>query len=420
MTEIKGFHSSKGIGASYKGIVILGGKRTPFGAFMKTLARVNPIDLGIAAARAAIESCGIKGTDIDQVIFANVAQSGTDAYYLARHIGLYSGVPVDRPALMVQRICGSGFETIIHAAEQICLGKADIVLAGGTENMSLNPTAAYGLRMGHDMGNPRFVDTLTEELLDPSCGITMGLTAENLAEKYGITREETDRFAFQSQENYKKAKAAGFFNDEIIPLTSCKLEMPPFAPRKITLPKGVEILKEDEHPRETTLEKLAKLSPVFKKDGVQSAGNSSGIVDGACAVIVASEEAAKKLGVHPIGRLLASSSVGVPPEIMGIGPSPVIHRVLEIDGKSLPDVDYFEINEAFGAQCLSVIKDSALDPDRVNVNGGSIAIGHPLAATGTRLTLTLLRQINKYGKKIGIASACIGGGQGTALLLEKI
>jgi len=420
MTGIKGFHSSTGIGALYDGIVILGGKRTPFGDFTKTLARVNPIDLGIAASRAAMESIGIKGTDIDQVIFANVAQSGPDAYYFARHVGLYCGVPIERPALMVQRICGSGFETIIQAAEQIANGKADIVLAGGAENMSLNPVAAYGLRMGHDMGNTGFIDTLTEELIDPAVGITMGQTAENLAEKYAITREETDKFAIQSQSNYKKAKSEGFFNDEITPLKSCQFDMGSLKPRKIKLPKGIDELKDDEHPRETTLEKLAKLPTVFRKDGVQTAGNSSGIVDGACSVIVASESAAKKLGIQPIGRLLASASAGVPPEIMGIGPAPAIRLLFEHSGHALSEIDYFDINEAFGAQCLAVQKEVGFNPDRLNVNGGAIAIGHPLAATGTRLTLTLLRQLNRSNTKLGIAGACIGGGQGTVLLVHAV
>lgn len=417
--NVKGFHSSRGIGAVYSGIVILGGKRTPFGDFTKTLSRINPVELGILASRAAIESCGIKGEDIDQVIFGNVAQSGPDAYYLVRHIGLYSGVPVDRPALLVNRICGSGFETIIHAAEQIYLGKADVVLTGGTENMSLNPTAAYGLRMGHDMGQPGLVDTLYEELYDPACGFYMGETAENLAQKYNITREEVDRFAFQGQQNYSRAKAAGFFDDEIVPVRSCTFERESLKPRKLKLPRGVEELRCDEHPRETTMEKMAKLGPVFKKDGVHTAANCSGIVDGAAAVIVASEEAARRLGIKPIGRLLASASVGVPPEIMGIGPAPAIKNIIDISGKSLAEIDYFEINEAFGAQCLAVVKEAGLDLGRVNVNGGAIAMGHPLAATGTRLTLTMLRQFGATNKNLGIASACIGGGQGTAILVER-
>ncbi|MCP4152118.1 MAG: acetyl-CoA C-acyltransferase, partial [bacterium] len=314
MIELNGFFSPEGIGARYGGIVILGGKRTPFGGFTKTLAHVNPIDLGILAARGALDSCNVKGSDIDQVIFANVAQSGPDAYYLARHIGLYSGVPVERPALMVQRICGSGFETIIQAAEQIAMGKADVVLAGGTENMSLNPTAAYGLRMGHQMGNTGFIDTLWEELYDPACGFTMGQTAENLAEKYGIGREETDAYALQSQERYAKAKEEGFFDDEILAVRSCKLEQQGLKPRKVKLPRKVEELNHDEHPRKTAVEKLAKLPAVFRENGAQTAGNSSGIVDGACAVIVASEKAAQRLGVTPIGRLLASASAGVPVE----------------------------------------------------------------------------------------------------------
>ena len=290
--------------------------------------------------------------------------------------------------------------------------------------MSLNPTAAYGLRTGYPLGTPGFVDTLYEELYDPACGITMGETAENLAQQYNITREQVDQFALASQQNYANAKAAGFFNDETVPMRSCTFEMThgdiSLKPRKIKLPRGVEELREDEHPRQTSLEKLAKLPTVFKKDGVQTAGNSSGIVDGAAAVVVASAAAAKNLGTSPIGRLAASASVGVDPSVMGIGPVPAIRRVLEISGTSLSDIDTIEINEAFGAQCLAVVKELGADPQRVNVNGGAIAIGHPLAATGIRLTLTLLRQLRATGKRLGIASACIGGGQGTAVLVEAL
>lgn len=419
MVRIRGCHSGGGVGAAYDGIVILGGRRTPFGGFARTLCGVNPIDLGIVASRETLASCGITGADIHQVIFANVAQSGTDAYYVARHIGLYSGLPVNRPALMVQRICGSGFEVIIQAAEQICLGKAGVVLAGGTENMSLNPTAAYGLRNGYELGKPGFVDTLWEELYDPACGLVMGQTAENLAVRYGISRETADRFALHSQEKYRRALKSGFFDEEIAPVRNGEISGNSFKSREIALARGVEVLRCDEHPRETSLEKLAGLAPVFKKDGVQTAGNSAGIVDGACAVAVASEEAAGRLGVRPIGRLLASASVGVEPEIMGIGAAAAIKGVLDIGGKKPADIDYFEVNEAFAAQCLAVLKEAGLDEGQVNVNGGAIAVGHPLAATGTRLALTLIRQLGISRTRLGIAAACIGGGQGTAILLEN-
>jgi acetyl-CoA C-acetyltransferase len=415
--KAQGFHDSRGVGATYDGVVILGGKRTPFGAFCQALGRVNPIDLGIIAARAALAETGVPPEAIDQIVFANVAQSGTDAYYLPRHIGLYCGIPAERPALLVQRICGSGLEAIIHAAEQICLGKADIVLAGGAESMTLNPVAAYGLRLGHELGKPGFVDTLWATLFDPAAGCTMGDTAENLAVKYGISREEIDVFAISSQEKYQRAKEAGFFAGEIAAVKAGALEAPGVAKREVRLQPKVEEVSEDGNPRVTTLEKLAKLPPVFRKDGVQTAGNSSGIVDGAAAVIVASEDAARKLGAAPLGRLLASASAGVAPEVMGIGPVPAVRLMLERSGMQLDGVDCIEVNEAFGAQCLAVAKELGVDLAKLNVNGGAIAIGHPLAATGTRLSLTLLRQLAASGGKCGIASACIGGGQGTALLL---
>jgi len=414
---IQGFCGPDGIGATYDDIVILGGKRTPFGGFCKTLGRVNPTDLGILAGRAAIESAGIKPGDIDQIAFANVAQSAADAYYLPRHIGLYCGVPQERPAILVQRICGSGFEAIIHAAEQISLGKAQVVLAGGAENMTLNPLSSFGARLGHGLGNTGFVDTLWESLLDPATGCTMGQTAENLAKQYGLKREEVDEFALASQERCFAANERGFFAGEISPVSGCVLETEGLKPRKVQLPREVEQLSQDEHPRRTSLDRLAKLPPVFAKDGVQTAGNSSGIVDGACAVVVASSAAAARLGVKPIGRILASASAGVPPEIMGIGPAPAIRKLYEISGTTQDMIDCYEINEAFGAQCLAVLRELELDHGKLNVNGGAIAIGHPLAATGTRLTLTLLMQLRDAQQSLGIASACIGGGQGTALLV---
>ncbi len=417
---MKGYHWNEGIGASYDNIVILGGKRTPFGAFCKSLSRINPTDLGIIAAKGAVADSGVNPSDIDQVVFANVAQASIDAFYLPRHIGLFSGVPMGRPALLVQRICGSGFESIIHAAEQISMGKADVALAGGTESMSLNPVVSYGARMGYDIGRPGFVDTLWESLMDPAAGCTMGQTAENLAKKYNITREEVDAFALVSQERCAAAQERGFFDGEIAPVTTCVLEAEGVTPRKVRLPRKVEAVTKDENPRQTSPERLAKLYPVFDKQGVQTAGNSSGIVDGACAVVVASEEAAKRLGADPIGRLLASSSAGVAPEIMGIGPAPAIRKIYEISGTAQDDVDCFEVNEAFGAQCLAVQKELGLDHAKLNVNGGAIAIGHPLGATGTRLSLTVLRQLNDTGAKLGVASACIGGGQGTALLLGSL
>lgn len=418
--QVTGYHGPDGIGAVYEDVFLVTGKRTPFGDYARSLARVSPTDLAIIASRGAIRAAGVEPAAIDRVIFANVGQSSADAYYLARHVALYCGLPYERPAMMVQRLCGSGFESLIQAAEQIALGKGRLILAGGTENMSLNPTAAFGGRLGHELGQPGFVDMLWASLLDPACGCTMGQTAENLAEKYRIPREEVDRFALASQEKTFAAQRRGFFEEEIEPVRRGALEQAPYQPRPVKLPRGVTEVTQDEHPRETSLDKLAQLPPVFRKNGVQTAGNSSGIVDGACAMLVASGTAVRELGLKPLGRLVASATAGVSPEIMGIGPAPAVRIVLKLTGRKLSELPAIEINEAFGAQCLAVVKELDLDPNKVNPNGGAIAIGHPLAATGTRLTLTLLRHMREQNLPWGIATACIGGGQGTAVLVEPI
>ncbi|RMF80322.1 MAG: thiolase family protein, partial [Nitrospirae bacterium] len=351
---------------------------------------MNPTDLGIVAAQAALEATGVPPEAVDQTVFANVAQAAEDAYYVPRHVGLYAGVPLERPALLVQRICGSGLEAVVQAAEQICLGKADVVLVGGTESMSRNPVAAYEIRMGFELGRPGFVDTLWATLMDPAAGCTMGETAENLARRYGLSREEVDAFALASQERYAAARDRGFFDGELAAVPAGEIPAPGgLPPRRIRLPRGVERVERDEHPRATSMERLASLRPSFRKDGVQTAGNSSGIVDGACALVVASEAAAARLGARPLARVVASASVGVPPEIMGIAPAPAIRRLAELAGVAVADIERFEINEAFGAQCLAVLRELELDHGRVNVNGGAIAVGHPLAATGARLILTL-------------------------------
>ncbi|NOZ75199.1 MAG: thiolase family protein [FCB group bacterium] len=407
-------------GALYDDIYLLTGARTPFGKFCGTLGTVNPTDLGIAAARAALERAHVEPSDVDHIIFANIIQAGYDALYLPRHIALYCGIPESVPALMVQRICGSGFESIIVGAENIILGKADLILAGGTENMTLAPTSSFGNRLGYRLGGVTFKDMLWEGLMDPASGCTMGDTAENLAKDYSISRSDVDEFAIRSQEQAWKALNSGRLREEIVPLSSGSHEYEGLAPRKFRLNPSRATLDHDENIRDTTLEKLAQLPPTFSREGVQTAGNSSGIVDGAAAVVVASKSAIESHNYQPLARIVASASAGVPPRIMGIGPAPAIRHVLELTGLTLDEIGLFEINEAFGAQIVAVERELHLDRDKLNVNGGAIAIGHPLAATGTRLTHTLALEMAKRQVRYGIASACIGGGQGTAILLERV
>lgn len=417
---MKGYHDKKkGIGIVYDNIFLLNGARTPFGKLCGTLGQVSPTDLGIYASRAALEKSRLKGTDIDQVIMANIGQSSADAYFLPRHIGLYSGVPESVPALMVQRICGSGFETIILGAEQISLGKASTVLCGGTENMTLSPTASFGNRMGYKLGRIDFKDMLWEALND-TAAVPMGCTAENVAKKYNITKAEADAFAKRSNDRATDATQRGFFKGEIVPVNSTVFEANGLKPRKIRLPKRAVDFITDENIRSSDLEALAKLPPVFEKNGVQTAANSSGIVDGAASVVVAHKDVVAARNLKPLTKVVASASCALDPNFMGLGPVPAIRLLLEMTGLTLEDIGLIEINEAFAAQYIGCERELGLNRDLVNVNGGAIALGHPLAATGTRLSLTLSREMNIRGVKYGIASACIGGGQGTAILFEKM
>ncbi len=420
-------NKAKGIGIVYDDVYLINGARTGFGKFCGSLAQVSPTDLGILASRAALKNAGISPSQIDQAFIANVGQASTDAYFLPRHIALYSGIPQSIPALMVQRICASGLETIIAATEQITLGKAETALCCGTENMSLAPTVCYGNRMGYHLGQVNFKDMLWEALDDTAAGYPMGCTAENLAKKYGISREAVDEFGKLSQDRAIAAIQRKFYSreegpvkTEIVPLNSTVLEAENLKPRKVRLPRGVADFASDENVRATTLEALAKLPPVFDREGVQTAGNSSGIVDGAAAVIVAHRRSLEAEGMKPLTRVVASASCGVDPKYMGIGPVPAIQILLELTGLKIDDIDLIEINEAFAAQIIACEKALELDRARLNVNGGAIAIGHPLAATGTRLALTVSREMNLRGVKYGIASACIGGGQGTAVLFENV
>ncbi|MCF8256585.1 MAG: thiolase family protein [Flavobacteriales bacterium] len=412
------FNKEKGIGISYDDIYLVNGARTPFGKLCGTLGAVSPTDLGIYASRAALANSGMKGDDIDQVMYANIGQSSADAYFLPRHIGLYSGIPKGVPAVMLQRICGSGFETIIAGAEQIALGKARATLCGGTDNMTLSPTVSFGNRMGYALGRIDFKDMLWEALND-TAAVPMGCTAENVAKKHGITKEEADIFAKRSVDNYLAAKARGFYDDEVVKMNSTVFEAEGLSPRKVKLNTKAVDFNTDENVRSSDLATLAKLPPVFAKDGVQTAANSSGIVDGAASVIVAHSDFLTDRGLKPLSRVVASATSAIDPHVMGLGPVPAIRLVLEMAGLTLADIGLIEINEAFAAQFIGCERELGLDRNICNVNGGAIALGHPLAATGARLSLTISREMKARGVRYGIASACIGGGQGTAILFEN-
>lgn len=408
----------KGFGIRYDGMYLVHGARTAFGKLGGTLARVSPTDLAIFASRAALGKAGILPGEVDQVIMANIGQSSYDAYFLPRHVGLYAGVPQGVPAVMVQRICGSGFETITAAADQVTLGKAGVVLCGGTENMSLAPTVSFGNRMGYPLGRVEFKDVLWEALNDSAAG-PMGNTAENVARLHGITRADADLFGKLSVDRAVAATERGWFKEEVVPIDATVFEAEGLRPRKVGLPRGVKGFVTDEHIRPTSLEDMAKLQPTFDKDGVQTAANSSGIVDGAAAAVVAGAEFVRARGLDPLARIVASTTSGVDPRTMGLGPVPAIRLLLELTGLKLADIGLFEINEAFAAQFIGCERELGLDRSICNVNGGAIAMGHPLAATGLRLSLTLAREMKARKVRYGIASACIGGGQGNAVLFEN-
>jgi acetyl-CoA acetyltransferase family protein len=371
------------------------------------LKDVSAIDLAAIASRAALGRAGLAPEAVQHAVFGNVQQSSTDAVYLARHIALKAGLPVEVPALTVNRLCGSGIQSAISAAQMILLSEADVVLAGGTESMSQAPHVIRGLRSGLRLGQGQLEDTLWSALLDTHCGCTMAATAENCAAKYDVSREAQDEYAMRSQQLAARAWAEGRFADEVVPV-------------ELKTRKGTEVFARDDHLRpETTMEVLAKLPAVFSKNGCVTAGNASGIVDGGAALILASESAVRTHGLTPMGRLTAWATVGVDPALMGMGPAPATRLVLEKTGLTLGDIDLIEINEAFAAQYLAVEKELGLDRERVNVNGGAIALGHPLGMTGTRLLLTLSLELKRRGLKRGLASACIGGGQGIAAIVER-
>ena len=405
---------ASGLGATFDDAFLIDGARTPFADYNGALAAVSPIDLGIKAAREAFKKTNASPQDVGTVIAGSMAQASFDAYMLPRHIGLYSGVPTQVPAHLVQRVCGTGIEVLAQAGDAVSLGRAELALCVGAESMSRNPVAAYTHRGGFRMGQIEFKDFLWEALRDSGPDLTMGDTAENLARQYQITRPQVDAYAARSFARAVDAQRSGFLAGEIATVRSESFEAAGLKSR------GIRIKDEcaaDSHIRPSPLEQLAKLKPAF--GGVQTGGNSSGIVDGAAAILVGSGAYARKLGKAPLARILAVAAVGVPPEIMGIGPVPAIKAVLDRAGLKLDQIDRFEINEAFGAQVMACARELGLDENKLNVNGGAIAIGHPLGATGIRLALTLAREIKRSALRYGIASACIGGGQGIALLIEN-
>lgn len=413
------FKNDRGVGILFDDIYLVNGARTPFGRYCGALAQVSPTDLGIFAARAAMQKSNAKPTEINQVIAANIGQSSCDAYFLPRHISLFAGIPQEVPSLMVQRICGSGFETLITGSEQILLGKADTVLCVGAENMSLSPTVSFGNRMGYPLGRPVFKDMLWEALDDTAAGYPMGFTAENIAKKFSLTRNDCDEYAMLSFNRALAAQKENVFAEEITTTANEAFSIDGLKTRKVRL-NGTKELKADEHIRETSMEALAKLPTVFTEVGVLTAGNCSGIVDGAAAAVIMNKSVIDARHIKPVARIVGGASSGIDPKVMGLGPVPAIRLLLDLAGLKPDDIGLYEINEAFSAQVIGCERELGIDRNKLNVNGGAIAIGHPLAATGLRLSLTLAYELQRRKQRYGIASACIGGGQGTALLIENL
>ncbi len=393
---------------SKRDVFIVGGVRTPMAEYVGALKDVSAIQLGTIASRAAFERTGVKPEWVDHVVFGNVLQTSADAIYAARHIGLYAGVPEDVPALVVNRLCGSGIQAAVSAAQMIRLEESDLALTGGIESMSQAPHVIRGLRSGLRLAQGKLEDSLWEALTDTYCGCAMSATAENCAQRYGISRDDQDCYALRSQQLATRAWEEGRLAEEVVPV-------------EVKTRKGLVAFDRDDHLRpDTTLEGLAKLPPAFGKNGTVTAGNASGIVDGGAALVVASQVALDRYGLRAIGRLLDWASTGVEPKYMGMGPAPATRKVLARAGLSLDDMDLIEVNEAFAAQYLSVEKELGLERDKVNVNGGAIALGHPLGMSGTRLLLTLLLELRRRGGRRGLATACIGGGQGIAAVVESL
>ena len=389
-------------------LVLLGGARTPMAEYNGWFADLSAIELGVLAAREALERTGTAPEEIDHCVVGNALQTSPDAIYGARHVALGAAVPKEVPALTVNRLCGSGIQSIVSGGHMILAGEARTCLVGGMENMSQAPHCIWGARQGLKLGQGTLQDLLFVALRDPYCGCFMAQTSNNLARDHDISRREQDEFAVSSQERAAAAWEEGRLSEEVVPV-------------EVERRGAVERFERDDHMRPgTTLENLARLAPAFDPEGSVTAGNASGIVDGAAMMVLTTAEEAARRNRSPLGRILGWSTVGVEPSRMGIGPAPAIRRLLERLGMELDDVDLFEINEAFAGQILAVIRDLDLDRERLNVNGGAIALGHPLGATGTRLVLTLLMELRRRGGGIGIASACIGGGQGIAMAVESL
>ena len=389
------------------GVVFLSAARTPMGTFGGTLKDHSAIDLGVIASEAAIARSGVPAGEFGHVVIGNVMQTSADAIYMARHVGLRAGLPIEVPAVTVNRLCGSGFQAVIDGAQEILLGGSRACLVGGAESMSQAPHVVRGARWGLRLGPAApFEDILWEALTDSYCGFSMAQTAENLAEDYGIARSDADEVAVRSQKLAKAAWDEGRFEDEVVPVMVGR--------------KGRETpFERDEHLRpETTMEGLAALRPYFKEDGLVTAGNASGIGDGAAALVLADAEYATANGLEPLGRLVSWAVAGVPPRIMGIGPAPASRAALEKAGLTLDDIDLIEVNEAFAPQYVAVERELGLDRERVNVNGGAIALTHPLGMTGARITGHLLYELTRRGGGVGLGTACIGGGQGAAVIVE--
>ncbi len=389
-------------------VVIVAGARTPMSRYTGAFSDLSAIDLAAAASKEAILRSRADPADFDHAIFGNVMQTSADALYGARHVALKAGLKTETPAVTVNRLCGSGIESIAQAAQRLLLGESELILAGGMENMTQAPFVIRGLRNGLKLGGGALEDSLMAGLTDTYCGLPMALTAEKLAEQYGITRKDADAYALRSQQAADAAYKACRMKEELLPV-------------EVKQGKKTIVVSEDDHRRpDTTMEILEKLQPSFKKDGIVTAGNASGIVDGAAAVVVTREKTAKDRGLKPIGRIIAWATTGVDPSIMGIGPVPSSQKTLQAAGLTIDQMDRVEVNEAFAAQYLAVEKALGLNRDKTNVNGGAIALGHPLGASGTRLAITLLNELRRNGLRYGLATACIGGGQGIAMIFESI
>lgn len=389
-------------------VVIASAVRTPVGTFGGSFKNVSAVDLGKAVVKEALKRAGIEANQVDELIFGNVLQAGL-GQNVARQVSVAAGIPIEVPSFTVNKVCGSGLKSVALAAQAIVAGESDIIVAGGTENMSQAPYILKDARWGQRMGDGKLVDYMIHDgLWDIFNGYHMGITAENVAEKWNLTREEQDEFSLQSQLRAEKAIKSGRFKDEIVPI-----EVPQ---RK----KDPIIVDTDEHPRfGSTIEGMAKLRPAFKKDGTVTAGNASGINDGAAALVVMSKEKAEELGVKPLATIVCSASAGVDPSIMGTGPIPASRKALEKANLTIKDIDLVEANEAFAAQSLAVVKELGLDTEKTNVNGGAIALGHPIGASGARILVTLLYEMAKRDAKKGLATLCIGGGQGIAVIVER-